>query len=132
MSNLTPPVFVIEGEDVSVYASVKEAEIDIEPIDAKSGGLVAYDAQGRLLRFETNHWRVSIALAEDEPRHADELECTLREFLRAVNDPSGTDPTCDLPCLVEASSRLARRTTDLKEVFQGMWRKIVGMFRDQE
>ena len=132
MSNLKLPIFVIEGGDVSVYLSVNEAEIDIEPIDAKSGGLMAYDAEGRLLRFETNHWRVSIGLAEDEPGHAAELEAALREFLIAVEDSIGSDPACDLPCLVEECSRLSQTPGKIKRVLIDVWGTITGSFRSKK
>lgn len=129
MNNLKLPVFVIEGGDVSVYTSVKDAEIDIEPIDVKTGGLTAYDAEGRLLELETNHWRVSIALAENEPGHADELEAALREFLVAVNDPKAAEPECDLPCLVEACAALAKNTKNIKQLSTDIWGKLAGFFR---
>ena len=90
------PIVVIEDIDVSIYASVEDAQIDIEPIDVKTGGLVAYDAEGRLLRLETNGFSVTISLAEDESRHAVELENALRNFLKALNEPIGDDPKCDL------------------------------------
>lgn len=132
MGNIALPIFVIEGVDVSSYASVKEAEMDIEPIDAKTGGLVAYDAEGRLLRFEASQWRVQISLAEDEPQHARELEAALRQFLIAVDDPRASDPRCDLPCLIKASSTLTRTSGDIKEVLTGMWRRFIGIVRKQE
>ncbi len=105
MDKLTPPFFVIEGRDIMVFTSLKDIQFQLEPIDVGKGVYVAYDAHGRLLRLETDGRHVSVFLVEEEPRHADELETSLREFLKSMNEPKAGDSTCDLPCLVEASRK---------------------------
>ena len=42
MCSAVPPIFVIDEDDVIVYAST---EVNLEPLDVKAGGLVAYDAE---------------------------------------------------------------------------------------
>ena len=125
MSSAVPPIFVIEGEDVIVYASV---EVDLEPIDVKAGGLVAYDAEGRLLRLEANRWEVTVSVAEEKPTHAVELEFTLRKFLKATDDPLADDPACDLKCLVNACRKFIT-SPDLSDLLKKALHKIGNIFR---
>ena len=102
MTDVAPPIFIIGDTDVIMFASVRQAERDLEPIDVRSGGFVAYDSLGRLLRLEASRWRVTITLAESEPSHVSELENALRAYLKALNDPVGEDAKCELPFLVDA------------------------------
>jgi hypothetical protein len=101
-NNIVPPIFIVEDDDVIILASVAKAESFTEPIDVKLGGFVAYDSEGRLLRFDATHWGVTVRAAELEPTHASELKDALRAYLKAVSEPASDDPTCDLACLVNA------------------------------
>ena len=48
---MVPPIIIVEEDcDVSVYTTVHDAEIAMEPIDVRNGIYTAYDSQGRLLR----------------------------------------------------------------------------------
>jgi len=125
MSSAVPPIFVIDEDDVIVYAST---EVDLEPLDVTGGGLVAYDAEGRLLRLETNRGEVTVSVAEAKPTHAVELEFTLRKFLKATDDPLADDPACDLNCLVNACRKFIT-SPDLSELLKKASRKIGNMFR---
>ena len=125
MSSAVPPVFVIEGEDVIVYGSV---EVDLEPLDVKAGGLVAYDAEGRLLRLETDRGRVIVSVAEENPTHALELEFALRRFLKATDDPLADDPACDLNCLVNACRKFITSPL-LSDLLKEALHKIGNRFR---
>lgn len=107
MSLIAAPIFIVEDEDILTFASVRDAQMDLEPIDVKLGGFVAYDSEGRLLQIETDGRSVTISSVEDEPSHQNELEHALRRFLTASNAPQGEDPLCDLPCLVNACRKLA-------------------------
>lgn len=130
MNNPVLPIFVIDEDlDVSVSASVEDAELDLEAIDVKAGGLVAYDAEGRQLRLEAKGSQVTISLAEDKPNHATELEAALRNFLRASHDPAGDDPTCDLKCLVNACGKFAS-SPQIGKLLEVAWRKTVNTFRN--
>ena len=101
MSHIAAPIFIVEDEDILTFASVRDAQLDLEPTDVRLAGFVAYDSEGRLLQVQTNGWSVTISSAENEPTHAAQLENALRRFLKAVNAPRAEDQTCDLPCLVE-------------------------------
>ena len=103
----TPPIFVDDHGDVSVFRSVPFAESWMEPIDIENREYTAYDAAGRLLALSADRRRCYIALAEQEPTHSAELLERLRKFLRAVKDPVGDDPTYDLPRLVTHFDRYA-------------------------
>ena len=125
MSNLIPPVFIVDGEDVGVFASLEEALLQLEPRDVTNQEYTGYDSEGRLLRLETDGERVSAYLAEDEPIHALQLETALRCFLRAMNEPSANDPKCDLSCLVAASRRFTHRSRSPVGLLLEAWRKLI-------
>jgi hypothetical protein len=47
------PISIVEKNgDVTVHASVNEAEMDMEPMDVEAGEYVVTDANGRRLRVE--------------------------------------------------------------------------------
>ncbi|CAN5761070.1 hypothetical protein BH20ACI3_BH20ACI3_25130 [soil metagenome] len=125
MSSAVPPIFVIDDDDVIVYESV---EVDLEPLDVKAGGLVAYDAEGRLLRLETNRGEVTVSVAEEKPTHAAELEFSLRKFLKASDEPLADDPACDLKCLVNVCRKFIT-SPDLSDLLKKASHKIGNMFR---
>lgn len=127
MEKPTPPIFVIEDRDVGVYESVQEVQLHLEPVFIAEN--VAYDAQGRLLRLETDGRRVTVSLAEHEPTHASELEGAIREFLKWMKEPMADDPTCDLPCLVEACRKFIYKPLSAKEALMGAWKKLIHLFR---
>lgn len=49
---MKPPVVVAEGSSVSIFRSADEAARSVEPRDAVSGRVRAWDADGRTLRFD--------------------------------------------------------------------------------
>jgi len=102
-----PPIFVDNHGDVSVFRSASYAESWMEPIDIENHEYIAYDASGRLLALSADRRRVYISLAEQEPTHSEQLAKALRHFLRAVKDPVGDDPNCDLARLVSHFDRYA-------------------------
>ena len=61
---MKPPIIVYENGDVSVFASVEDAEISLEPPDVESNRYVAYDSEGRLLRLIPTSPRIKIKSAE--------------------------------------------------------------------
>lgn len=101
------PIFVSEGRDVDVYASVWQAEADLETVDVEGEIYTGYDAAGRRLRIEARGEEVNISLAEDEPSAVAELSSLLRGYLEYKGDLSPQDPDCDLSCLVLLSRRYA-------------------------
>ena len=96
------PIFIADkgGFDMGVFVSIQEAQLQLEVIDVDNDEYVGYDAEGRLLRIETERDKVMISLAEDEPSHSRELEVAIRDYLKAVNEPLGSDPICSLASLV--------------------------------
>ncbi|MDH4161838.1 MAG: hypothetical protein OEW15_04000 [Nitrospirota bacterium] len=46
---MKPPLFVIEGFDISAYASLEKLENHLEPFFVKEVNYKAYDSEGRLL-----------------------------------------------------------------------------------
>ena len=92
-----------KGNDVSFYASIEDAQLDLEVIDVENGEYVGYDHEGRLLKLDVDgkKKRVVITLAEDKPSHAKELEAVIRTYLELVGEPFANDPAYDLPYLVE-------------------------------
>ena len=103
-----PPIFVVDrqGVDLSVYASIADAELDLETIDVNNNEYFGYDSEGRLLELKTVHNKVVITPVEDRPSHVSDLSGSLREFLKAVNEPVKSD---DLAVLVEACRKFTRR-----------------------
>lgn len=124
MSGAVAPIFVIEGDDVIVYESV---EVDLEPFDVQPG-LVAYDAEGRLLRLEINRGQVIVSVAEEKPTHATDLEFALRNFLKATGEPLADDAACDLKCLVNASRKFIT-SSSLSDLLKNASHKIRDVFR---
>jgi hypothetical protein len=103
----TPPIFVDNRGDVSTFRSVSYAQSYLEPIDIENREYTAYDASGRLLALSADRRHVYISLAEQEPTHSEPLAKVLRQFLRAVKDPAGDDPSYDLTRLVLHFDRYA-------------------------
>lgn len=108
MNNITSPIFLVEDEDIMIFANPRQAELDLEPIDVRLGGFVMYDSVGRLLKIETLNWKGNrVTAIEEQPTHQKDLEGALRRFLKASKVPEGEDARCDLPCLVQACGKLA-------------------------
>jgi hypothetical protein len=104
-NNPIPPIFVIDGLDVGIFASIDDAVLQLEPVDVQRAEYSAYYAQGRLLQLEVKGPRVMAYLAEANASHGEELSAALRLFLKAMGVMTADDPTCDLACLVEASRK---------------------------
>lgn len=99
------PIILFEGLDVSVYASIEDVELDIEPPDVNT--YTVYDSEGRLLHFGVENMKknrenkkglcglinniietllpppqkVVLKSTETHPRHKEELRKALVEFL---------------------------------------------------
>jgi len=101
------PVFIVEGNDLSVYSTLERAQNQLEPHDVLNLVYEGYDAEGRLLSLKVDKRRVVISLAEENPTHAKTLENAIRNYLRATNNPLGDDESCDLNCLVTACIKFA-------------------------
>lgn len=97
-----PPIFVVEGiDDVYVFPSVATAGLWLEPWWVEQNEGSAYDAEGRLLRFEIEKHNVVITLGESHPTHAAELMWKLRSFLNSIGEPLDADSANTLSFLVQ-------------------------------
>jgi len=79
---MRPPIFVWEPNDLLVFDSVDRAEAFTEPPDIDVG--TAYDAEGRLLVFETDGRRTFLREREPEPTHEQELRNAIAQASLAV------------------------------------------------
>jgi DNA primase large subunit len=110
MVNTNSPIVVVEGNDVTIHASVKDAESWLEPwwVEKQLGKV--YDAEGRSFRLEVHAGRVRIMLDELQTAHAEELKSLLKNFLNTIAEPAVTDASCDLLCLVRACEIRQKRS----------------------
>jgi hypothetical protein len=115
---IRPPVFVVEGGDVSAHESLQDAMAALEGVDVEDGLYSVYDADGRRIalkgvgvkrsRFIVDVGVVQVASIEAEPTGADELRKSLLGFGRHCGWE--VDDETPLAELVE----LARRTLGLR------------------
>jgi len=106
------PLIIAEGLDVGLYASIEEAELDLEGVDVEDGNYVGFDAVGRALNFCASGVRrgsilvdvgaAHVTVAESVPGHARELVFLLREYLQEIGQ--GIDSS-NLEVLVAACKR---------------------------
>ena len=126
MDSVTPPFFIVDGEDVAVFASLRDVELFLEPKYLSVE--FVYDAKGRLIRLESNGNSINTSLLEDEPDHSKELETALRDYLSAMKEPIAGDPTRDLDCLVDASRKFVSNTHTVTGLLLAAWRNIAKKF----
>ncbi len=107
MSEISLPIYVIEGQDVGVYLSVEKAERHLEAIDVRSQIYVGFDARGQplLIRSEANDVRIAID-GEKDP-DPDALAAILRRYLIRVGEPEASALTDRLDLLVQLSQKYA-------------------------
>jgi hypothetical protein len=77
---MRPPILCFEGLDLMVFESPSRAEAWVEPPDV--GVLTSYDADGQLLRFETDG--ETTRLQETETRDPEALRLALLATFEAV------------------------------------------------
>ena len=132
MSSPISPIFVVEGLDIGVYATVEDAKLSLEPWWVEQNLGVVYDAEGRLLKLDSGDKSVYISLGEAEPTHAAELEAILRSYLKAIGDPRGDDLSCNLKCLVEYCRKFISIPLSPKEIIADFFRKVFSIFKRGE
>ncbi len=124
MNTITLPIFVVEGNDVMIFPSIEDIQIQLEPIHIKDNIHISYDAEGRLLKLVTDGRDINILPAEEDPSHAAELEGLLRNYLIAINEPMAKEITCDLSCLVNLSKKYVSKVYSLREMIINLWNKL--------
>ncbi|HEX4186899.1 MAG TPA: hypothetical protein VHY83_03275 [Solirubrobacteraceae bacterium] len=103
MTTIRPPIFIWEPNELLAFDSIHSAEGFVEPYDADDG--TVYDAEGRLLRFETAEgsrpWSAGVVLREQEatPTHQPELRQAIMRAAAAAGAP--LDGSAPLAALVE-------------------------------
>lgn len=109
-----PPIFLIDGLDVTAFDTIENAVQFFEPVDVKMGEIDAYDSEGRLLHFGVEYSRGSgfwgtllsspdytvLIDVEAEPRHASQLREKLVAFLRHFGADESSLSHASLPELV--------------------------------
>jgi len=123
-----PPIFVVEGLDIGIYASAEDAMRDLEPWWVRQKEGLVYDAEGRMLTPEISGLRVTELIPEDPPAHAKELEAALRAFLKEIGEAIADDPNCILPCLVDVAGKLSEKKHSRKHLRDAVVRTIKKLF----
>jgi len=96
------PIILLEGLDCTLYRSLAEAELDLEPWYVNDRLAEMYDAAGRKVRMSTDGASVRIQPSEAEPTHQEELRRRLHEVLTAVDkSPADSSTLKDLIELCE-------------------------------
>lgn len=100
---MKPPIIVEESGDVSIYGTVGDAELDLEPIDVREGRFVAYDSEGHLLELCPTEPRVTIKDIEPAPLRLMEVREALVGLLSSLGHPSEELSQEPLERLIERS-----------------------------
>src|SRR6187551_1242171 len=92
-----------------VFETVEAAQVFVEPPDISEG--VAYDAEGRLLGFDTDGRRTFLRERKAQPSHEEDLRQALAQVFQALD--IRCDPAASLDELVE------RALSDFRAQFVG-------------
>lgn len=130
MSEIIFPIFVIEGEDIAIFPSLRDLQIQLEPIDIKNNVYISYDAKGRLLKIETDGKHITVLTTEKKPMHVSDLEISLRKYLIAMKEPMAKEIACDLPCMVNLSVKYAYKSHSLRENIINLWHKLLSKIKN--
>jgi hypothetical protein len=106
-----PPIVVMEGNDLVVYATLALACHQLEAVDVNDGVYEAFDSEGRPLRLLTHGIVVSAELAPNSTPSPEELERRLRRHIHEIGPARAgiTRPEdAALPVMLEALSRFHR------------------------
>jgi hypothetical protein len=106
---MTPPIFLDNKGDLSVFDSIELAEGYVEAIDVRNDEYVGYDSEGRLLSFRIVPGPgayveyVKIEDAEATPSRSAELRAKIISYLVAVGYPEKDLQNLSLREVVEKS-----------------------------
>jgi|SRR5215204_5898498 len=92
MSKIHPPIILDETGATDVFNSIASALSYVELIDVMEDRYLAFDSQGRLLRFRTLDECITLELAEVLPSQIDNVRKILVKFLRCCGS---TEPDLD-------------------------------------
>ena len=100
MTNIIPPIFIVEGGDVTGFFSAGDAVAWLEATDVLQGCYEAFDATGRKLELTASAREVFLRGDENAKRCVDQLSESLRLYMAAAGDRH--PETENLAHLVEA------------------------------
>lgn len=109
-----PPIFLDDSGDFSGFATVRAAELHLEPQDMAEPGRKLYDASGTILNQIINGNGLKVRLAPREPveRQPAELAGKIREYLRllkGINKWGGDDEWLATASLEMLANELVNR-----------------------
>jgi hypothetical protein len=134
-----PPIFRVDGRDVSSYESLEAAGADVESYDVAEGAW--YDRKGRLLQATSPYGRRAepvVVLPHDPPEfRPDVLAEALRQHLQwiAANQPAIAHPigltadwaeTAPLADLVDMSIAFKAAWSGRPSLALRLWRRLKG------
>ncbi len=89
MKNFTPPLFVFEGHDVSIFDSIDSLQVKLEGIDVEDGVYEDFDAVGRIVHFEASgvkRGRFWVEIGETHVRSVDPTPTGATPFYNLLAD----------------------------------------------
>ena len=94
MTEISPPFFVFEGLDLSIYDSLNEIEANLEGVDVEDGVYEAFDSMGRVIdlkatavergKFTVDIGKTHVETVAATPTGAERLCRLFRKSLRAI------------------------------------------------
>lgn len=76
VTEITPPFFVFDGLDLSIYDSLDSIEVDLEGVDVEAGIYEAFDAIGRVVRLKATGVKRGKFIIDIGETHVDTVEPT--------------------------------------------------------
>lgn len=125
---MTPPIIVIDGNDIEVFKNAQEAELYLEPIDVRNGVYECYDANGKKLSVyvtlnEYNGFWSRILFGSTR-------ECVVISDTDSSSDPVGLAEKLRAYCLLRSQLSAAYSQTEsdlegitLKELIETLQEK---------
>lgn len=104
-----PPIFVIEGDDVGIFATLGDAQLQLEPEDVRTTEYHAYDSAGVTLRVAATAAGVFISADEAPPDGKVALAKALTTFLTKRGDLPAGAPHPSFVELVTRAQKLVVR-----------------------
>jgi hypothetical protein len=83
----TPPIIVNEKGDVSLYETVEDAEVALEPIDIENEEYAIFDSEGLVMVPRVANDQIHVELSDSSPRQVEpeQLQTALRRFLSQLD-----------------------------------------------
>ena len=103
MNNIISPIYLIDGNDIIIFRSLKDFQIYLEPNLVK-GDEIVYDSKGQLLRLILKNDTINLSIIDTSLERIKEFEQLLRTYLVLKNKSLASDTErTDLPSLINLS-----------------------------